>query len=152
MSDLNQIRSKYQGVVLVSFTMVSGSVLFAGLIWFLLSSKNEPAVSNTEMYRYFAWGASLFVIALSFILKNKFLTNDSQVAKADISKDNIIQKLNMSIIIAMALCEGAVVLGGLIAFLTRNPQDMLVPVIMGLIGFAVHFPRYSDWEHRIKNN
>ena len=49
-------------------------------------------------------------------------------------------------IVSFALVEGAVMFGLIVGFLSRNPKDLIVPAVIGMVGFGAHFPKWEEWQ------
>lgn len=148
--DQDELRKSYQQAVLIAFGIISGSIFFGAVIYFLIA--NSPQNSQTSQ-----WGILLRRIVLpinvlqllaSFYLKGKFLQKTESPVPTVALKGMTasISRLKTAMLVSMGICDGAVFFGIITAFFSGNPNDLLLPLIIGLIGVSAHFPRYSQWE------
>ena len=152
MSDHPQLKMVYQQSLIIALAMIIGCVLF-GIMVTILSLKGtaiEPN-SQTGSFRLIAGVLGLSALAASFMVKNIILSGSSNIFQPGFMKDPF-SRLKMSVIIPFALCEGPVIFGLVIAFILKNPWDLILPSLIGCIGFFSHFPKYQEWEEWMKSN
>lgn len=141
-----QWQTIYRQTVLIALIIINGCVLFAGVIFFLIS-KGPSSGSDVSLVRQITIILGLGCLWASFFVKERILRNNN-----DLTADQAVAKLKNAAIIAMALCEGAVFFGIVIAFMSQDLSDLLFPLIVGVIGFSSHFPRSSQWESYLQKN
>ena len=124
------LEARYRIMLVIWVAMVvSVGALFA-ITKFMPMPENK---NNTAIVLMLS-AVALFELALSFILKKRFL--DQAIAK----QDPVLVQTAM--IIAVALCE-AICLFGLVSFFAFASPYYYVFFILGGLGMLLHFPKRS---------
>lgn len=93
---------------------------------------------DTLRYVLFAFSAAMFFI-IRFM--RKYLA--SKIAK---DAGDAAAKLTSIDIVTAALCESVAIYGLVLFFVGRRPDDFYALMALSLLYFAIHFPKYSQWE------
>lgn len=141
------LKKAYQKIFFIALAMIYGCLMFMGMVVYLIQKPSSSAVPMPENIRYMAWAMGAFSLGISFVLKQKFLIPETSVAADPQEKmTRRISKLISSTLIAFALTESAVLMGLIVLFLSKNINDIYVPLLFGLLGFGAHFPRPQVWQ------
>ena len=136
------LKIMFQKAVVIAIAMIMTSLLFSAVIYYLLTlqGNSEIQVAGAQKLGMMNWASAFSLILASLVIKNIVLKKSS---------DNMLNRLMTATIITLALCEGVVLLGSCIAFITRDVQNLYVAFVCSFFGFAFHFPRLNDWERKI---
>ena len=110
-------------------------------------------MAEIDLFRQVAWVLGVCSLTLSFVVKQRILSS-GQIISGDREQKlkQQVAKLTTCTIITFALCDGAVLFGFIVAFLSKNIQDMYFPLGLGVVGFGAHFPRQDEWKKYIEQN
>ena len=61
-----------------------------------------------------------------------------------------VEKLSLTAIITFALCESVAVLGLVLFLLAGNSMDFYIFMVISLGFFTLFFPKYDQWEQRVR--
>lgn len=147
------IKKSYQKILLVSVALIYGCVMTGGMFFFLIQRNYSSPASGVDVLRQAAWVIGVLSLGLSFVLKQKILAAQPQGSVDPEQKyQQRAARLTTATIIAFALCEGALLFGFMVAFLSKSLPDMYFPCFIGAAGFAAHFPRYAQWKQYIEQH
>ncbi len=144
--DPQQLRQAHRSAVIIAAALVNGCVLFGAMIFFL-AQKSVAAAGDYGLIRVLAIGMGGGALLGSFASKKIALQRRETGSSQKKDTVALAVRLTTSMLVALAMVEGAVLFGLTVAFLSRNPADLIVPAVIGVIGFAAHFPRYDHWEN-----
>jgi len=155
MIDSDKIRKVYQNAMTIAMALMGGCVMLGGIVYVLITQPlTEPTHTvNAGFLQQMAFLLSVTVLIGSFLVKKKILKKQTgSMVSVDKSIEISLAPLLTATIVTFALCEGAVLLGIVVSFLTREPNDLLLPLMTGIVGFTAHFPRYEQWERWIRES
>jgi hypothetical protein len=125
-----QIDSRYRVLVILWGALIFSVVLYLGLSFVLKAPDSDSAQSRVVTFALTAIGVLLAII--SFAIKQKFF------AQAEAKQaPGLVQT---GVIIALAFCEAAALLGLLDRLSTGNPYYFVL-FIISIVGMLLHFPR-----------
>lgn len=148
-----ELKKSYQQAVIIAVSMIFGLLVFAGMVYYLdINGKKVVSSVNINLLRQASMGIIVLSLLSSFYLKNAILSQNRSPDPAAPKKDAVaLQSQLMSVLIApLGMCEGAVLFGIVVGYFSGNPQDLILPVVAGIIGFAVHFPHFDQWERWVQ--
>ena len=146
MLDSKILKSFHQRAVIMTVALLNGCVMF-GLVTYYFTTQKQEAAQNVELLRMISWGVGALLIVASFALKPFVIHSLFPQGTRELESMLIGSRLLTATLIILAVVEGPVLLGLVVTFLSRNPQDLIFPAVMIVLGFGGHFPRYSDWEN-----
>lgn len=147
MIDKEQLRSQHKQMTTITLALLNGCVLLVGTLFWMAKTSQTAASSDVSIFLPLAIILSVAALAGSFIIKNVLLQRpaaDFTARPAD--GVSLGKRLTMTNLVSLAMVEGAVLFGTVLAFLSRDPAYFVVPLVTGLVGFILHFPRYQEWE------
>lgn len=138
-----ELQKQYRTAVIVAAALIQGCVIFGGIVYYLIVNGKAPAVEDIGFLRGLAVIGGIGGLLASFQWK-KFQLEPAAGAERPVGIAP--QRIMTTMLVSMALVEGAVMFGIVVALLSRNLSDLAVPFLIAAIGFSAHFPRYHDWE------
>jgi hypothetical protein len=149
--DAAGLRPRFQASIAIAIALIGGCVLFAGVVFVLSSgAANETPDQDFSVFRLAAVIAGVMGLSASFFLKALMLRRPDTPPVQLPRLDELGARLQTATLVSCAAVEGAVMFGLIVAFLSRQPQDLFTPLVLGVIGFGAHFPRWGDWERWVK--
>ena len=153
MFDSKQLLFAYRKIIYSLVGIIFGCVMMTAVFYFLITSHPvHRHVSDLEVLRQVALIFGITALFASFVVKNMILrktSNAGMPAEMDLNKS--IKRLTSAAFVSFALCEAAVLFGLVVAYIGYNTKDLILPVLIGSIGFSLHFPRYQQWEQWIQD-
>ncbi len=149
MIDTEQLRRRYKLAAMVTTAMISGCVIFGGIIFWLIKNSNAPLASaeNNLLHPAVLWLAGIVGLTGSFVIKNILLKkSDATTSIQKIDTLALADRLQTALLVSLAMVEGVILFGCVIALQSRDPNNLLMPLIVGAIGFSLHFPNYEKWK------
>ena len=149
MLDRAQITQVYQRAVIVAAAMIVGCVMIFAVAYYFIVHGSQPSQLSVDvsLFRFVVIAVSISALMAAAFLKRQVLRPPVGLsANAQNNRVDPASRMLTATIVAFTMCEGAVLFGIVIAFATKNINDLLPPLVTGLIGFNAHFPRYADWE------
>jgi drug/metabolite transporter (DMT)-like permease len=125
-----QLEARYRTMVILWAALLLSVGLYFALSVFVAKPDSEDTPSRTLTFVLTAVG--VFLVIVSFAVKQKFLAQAEQNQAPSL--------VQTGLIIALAFCEGAALLGLLDFFATGN-RYYFVTFIVALVGMLLHFPR-----------
>ncbi|NIM11483.1 MAG: hypothetical protein GTO45_16305 [Candidatus Aminicenantes bacterium] len=114
--------------------------------------------------RYFLWAAAAIDVIVMSIVKNLIISGEIKIntSKAqfhgkidDQSKrdpeNEFIQRLYRALVISFACWEAIAMIGFLLFLLGKDRTEFYAFIGISLFLMLVHFPKYDDWEGRLKD-
>ena len=126
-SDIN-VDVRYQSILIVWFAIFMSISLYFLLIWMTPKPPDPEKFSLALILS----AISILPVAISFFVKSIILTRAAET-------QNLAQ-VQQAYVLALALCEVAVLLGVLAHFLAGSSY-YVVPRAIGAAGILLHFPR-----------
>jgi len=146
MIDENYLRKQHKQAMIIAGAMIQGCVLTGAVFFFIVKESANPSAGN-DLLRVLAGIFQAAALAGSFYARRIILQKKPGEPDPAVSLSvRVARKLNTAMLIPYSLVEGAVLLGLVAAFMDRSPQDFILPAVVGVIGFAAHFPKYHEWE------
>ncbi|MBM4300822.1 MAG: hypothetical protein FJ121_04720 [Deltaproteobacteria bacterium] len=139
------LKARYLAANFIGLAMIAAVFVYAGVVevikWqmapFAGFAKLPPPKVSLLKYSFLALAAVQFGIIK---LLPKILPNPS------------VEHLSQGAIITFALCESVAILGLALFLLAGNALDFYVFMVISLGFFYLFFPKYEQWEKRIKSN
>jgi len=137
------LKSRYLAVNFIGLAMIASVFVYAGVVelikWQLAPfagfAKLDPHTVALIKYAFLALAAAQFGIIKAV---QKILPAPS------------VEKLSLTAVITFALCEAVAVLGLVLFLLAGNAMDFYVFMLISLGFFYLFFPKYEQWEQRVK--
>lgn len=119
--------------------MTQGVVFICGIFLFSGIKSYNPAPANYEMIRYIF--LLLTVTTILSLGKIKSSIDNKPTAKPPQYQSEKESQKSAGFFVVMALCEGSILIGLLLSYLSGNPNDIYTLAAPGLIGMLINFPR-----------
>ncbi len=140
---LTTLKARYLAVNFIGLAMIAAVFVYAGVVelikWQLAPftgfAKLEPHTADLLKYAFLALAAAQFGIIKAV---HKILPTPS------------VEKLSQAAVITFALCESVAVLGLLLFLLSGQGLDFYIFMVISLGFFTLFFPKYDQWEQRIR--
>ena len=130
-----KLSGRYQTLLILWAALLLSVLLYLVLAFTVPGAQPESAQSSVVTFALTA--AGVFLAIVSFAIKQKFM------AQAEAKQaPGLVQT---GLIIALALCEAAALLGLVDHFTTGNPY-FFVLFIVAILGMLLHFPRRNQLE------
>lgn len=135
------IEAQYRTNVIIWLAMLFSQFMFLVLIFFAKPelynfSELERAKFEIPPVVIALIFASLMTVAMSFVMKAKFLKTAVEQQKTEM--------VQTALIVALALCEAASLFGVVSAF-AFNFRYFFAFMAIGILGFLLHFPRREHY-------
>ena len=140
---LTTLKARYLAVNFIGLAMIAAVFVYAGVVelikWQLAPftgfAKLDPHTVALLKYVFLALAAAQFVVikAVQKILPTRSVDNLSQAA-----------------VITFALCETVAILGLGLFLLAGNSMDFYIFMVISLGFFYLFFPKYEQWEQRVR--
>jgi len=93
---------------------------------------------------------AFYALGLIQIFLIRFIRETATKSITTVDIQILINHLQRMSMISAALCEVPVILGWVLFFLSGNPHDFYVLLLMSFVLFVLYFPRYANWEEWVK--
>jgi hypothetical protein len=140
---LTTLKARYLAVNFIGLAMIAAVFVYAGVVelikWQLAPfagfARLDPGTASLLKYIFIALAAAQYGIikVVQKIIPAKSTDNLPQAA-----------------IITFALCESVAVLGLVLFLLAGNAMDFYIFMVISLGFFYLFFPKYEQWEERVK--
>ena len=149
MDQQNLLKKQHQVAVLAASAMVLSVFLYGGVVFLLQRSWDTPSGPGNPVLKPAVFsGAVLNVLMIPF-LKGLILKNNlSAGSEAPKNPEDWAPRLFTASILGFALSELPSIIGLALCLMTQNARDYWPFAALSLSAFALHFPRYSEWERR----
>ena len=140
---LTTLKARYLAINFIGLAMIASVFVYAGVVellkWQLAPFAGfttlDPGTVALIKYVFLALAAAQFVVIKAV---QRILTAGS------------VEKLSLTAIITFALCESVAVLGLVLFLLNGNSMDFYVFMVISLGFFYLFFPKYEQWEERVR--
>jgi hypothetical protein len=140
---LTTLKARYLAINFIGLAMIASVFVYAGVVellkWqmapFAGFSTLDPGTVGFLKYAFLALAAAQFAIIKAV---QKILPAGS------------VEKLSLTAIITFALCESVAVLGLVLFMLAGNSLDFYIFMLISLGFFTLFFPKYDQWEQRLR--
>jgi hypothetical protein len=140
---LTTLKARYLAVNFIGLAMIAAVFVYAGVVelmkWQLAPfagfAKLAPQTVALLKYVFLALAAVQFGVIKAL---PKILPTPS------------VEKLTLTAIITFALCESVAVLGLVLFLLSGQGMDFYIFMVISLVFFTLFFPKYDQWEQRIR--
>ena len=140
---LTTLKARYLAINFIGLAMIASVFVYAGVVevikWRMapfagFATLDPPTVAFIK-YAFLALAAAQFGIikALQKILPTRSVEN-----------------LSLAAIITFALCESVAVLGLVLFLLAGQGMDFYIFMVISLGFFYLFFPKYEQWEERLR--
>jgi F0F1-type ATP synthase membrane subunit c/vacuolar-type H+-ATPase subunit K len=140
---LTTLKARYLAANFIGLAMIAAVFVYAGVVelikWqmapFTGFSRLDPRTADLLKYIFLALAAAQYGIikAVQKILPTRSADNLTQAA-----------------VITFALCEAVAVLGLALFLLAGNSMDFYIFMVISLGFFYLFFPKYEQWEERVR--
>lgn len=151
---MEKLRAAYRVAVIIGLAMMASLLVYTVIVGVFEKDGRGPALSDRalEMMKFALVAISVVLFFLIRFLNARILTAGGErggrrdarqlpdVAPADI------QRLTTAAVVTYALCEAPAILGLVLFFLGGQASDFHLFLLISLFYFAVHFPKFSQWE------
>lgn len=126
------IDARHRTMIILWFALLMSSGIFFLLTIFI--ERPVAAPGNNILFQVFL-GISIMAVLISFVLERKLLAQSVREQRPDL--------VQVALIMALALCEVASLLGLMTYFTSASPYHYVL-FIIGVGGMLLHFPRRSN--------
>src|SRR3989339_760916 len=140
---LTTLKARYLAVNFIGLAMIASVFVYAGVVELIKWQKApfagfatlDPQTVAFIKYAFLALAAAQFGIIKAV---QKILPAPS------------VEKLSLTAIITFALCESVGVLGLVLFLLAGSSMDFYIFMVISLGFFYLFFPKYEQWEERVR--
>ncbi len=130
----------------MTFGMSLAVVAYGAIAYYLIHlGKAGPAVLNPQTYTFAKYGALAASAAGIFAMWQVGLRMAGMAASSASPADRPVQKMFVKTVILCAAAEVPVLLGLLLVFFGRQPNDYIPFAALSLAGFILAFPKKQQW-------
>ena len=154
---MDDLRKAYRIVSIIGLAMIAGIFVYAAVVGLVAGGQaqaGEPAEPDAavQMVKFVLLGVSA---ALFFVIRRvntHFLSSSgSRPGRAaepasQAGPSPVAQRFVTAAVVSFALCEVPATFGLVHFFLSRSQTDFSLFMMISLLFFAVHFPKFSQWE------
>jgi hypothetical protein len=147
---MDEIKKSWQMAALVSAAIMASVLVYLLVVEVLKQSGNFQAPmtgDRQDLFRIVIFACAVGASLLSFWVKG-FILNTVKIPQG--ISENLVetlnQKLQLSTIVVMAVCESVAIFGLVLFFFTGRITDFYILLALSLGLMAVHFPRLSKWQ------
>lgn len=156
---MDKLRAAYRVAVIIGLAMMASLLVYAVIVGILDKDpaliRSAPALSESqlELIKFALLGLTgiLFFIIRAF--NTRILNAEGEQGKMLDSRLRLVPgvapefgRLTTTAVVTYALCEAPAIFGLVLFFLGRNASDFHLFLLISLFFFAVHFPKFSQWE------
>ncbi|HEV7473202.1 MAG TPA: hypothetical protein VGN90_04080 [Pyrinomonadaceae bacterium] len=123
--------AQYPTLLILWVAMLSFTLMYL-VVTLILPRSSGP---ENHLLTIIFSAVSAFLVVVSFAVKGKVLARSVEAQDTRLVKTGIV--------LALALCEGAAILG-LLDFLVARDRYYVVLIIFSFMGMVLHFPRRSQ--------
>ncbi len=151
--DNPKLLQSYRTLTLIASVMATSIVVYAGVVEFWVwrhpGFAGLAGGAGLEWLRPALIGAGVVAVLISGWVRGRLL-GDGAGLGAMVSQVMLPQQryqaMLRAVIVAMALCEAAALLGLLLFLLSGQRLDFYGPALVALIGIRLRFPGYHQWQ------
>jgi len=162
MFDDTRLRKTHKKAVIIAAAMMITPLIYVGLAEFLLSGA-LPDISFPfyGKLRYFIIAAAAIGIIVMSIVKNLIISGEIKIEKAqfhgkkeektETREEEFTRRLFRVFFVSYSVWDTIAMFGLILFILGKNSTELYAFVGVALFMMMVHFPRYDDWESRLKD-
>jgi hypothetical protein len=140
---LTTLKARYLAINFIGLAMIAAVFVYAGVVellkWkfapFAGFATLDPHTVTLIKYAFLALAAAQFGIIKAGL---KILPSRS------------VENLSLTAILTFTLCESVAVLGLVLFLLAGNSMDFYIFMVISLGFFYLFFPKYEQWEERLR--
>jgi F0F1-type ATP synthase membrane subunit c/vacuolar-type H+-ATPase subunit K len=140
---LTTLKARYLAINFIGLAMIASVFVYAGVVelikWQMVPFAGfailDPQTVAFIKYAFLALAAAQFGVIKAV---QKILPTPS------------VEKLSLTAIITFALCEAVAILGLVLFLLAGQGMDFYIFMVISLGFFTLFFPKYDQWEQRIR--
>ncbi|NOZ12724.1 MAG: hypothetical protein GXO69_03635 [Acidobacteria bacterium] len=140
--DIQLVRGKLKTAVLMWFSFVASTLIYAGLVEWMQRS-GVPAVAEGRLVHTFLLGAAVLCFFSAGIAKTILLRVPGE--KPVWNTEKLTGRLLAASMVALALSETICLLGLVEYFVFRNYDSFYLFFIISLFAMILNMPRYPKW-------
>jgi F0F1-type ATP synthase membrane subunit c/vacuolar-type H+-ATPase subunit K len=155
---MDKLRAAYRVAVIIGLAMIASLLVYATIVGILEKGTVEihgtaMAGSQLELIKFVLLGLTVILFFVIRVFNTKFLNAEGEQGKMLDSRFRLtpgvapeFSRLTTTAIVTYALCEAPAIFGLVLFFIGRNSSDFYLFMLISLFFFAIHFPRFSQWE------
>jgi hypothetical protein len=156
---MDKLRAAYRVAVIIGLAMMASLLAYAIIVGILEKEGAGPLVapsmagSQLEPMKFVLLGITVIIFFLIRFVNAKILAAEGEPGKKLESRlpqssgmPPEFWRLTTAAVVTYALCEAPAIFGLVLFFLGRNSSDFHLFLLISLFFFAVHFPKFSQWE------
>jgi hypothetical protein len=166
MFDGSNLRKKHKkALITAAAIMITPLIYVAVAELFLIKIEfSEMVFPLYKKLRYFLWAAAAIDVIAMSILKNLIVSGEIRIntSKAQFHgktdgksqgdpENEFTQRLHKALVISFAGWEAIAMIGFILFFLGKDRTEFYAFIGVSLFLMLVHFPKYNDWEGRLKD-
>jgi hypothetical protein len=150
------LKNRYRKAILIWVAMFFGIFIYTAVVEFLRTNpaflERPSPFREADPLRYFFLFLAVAELFLIGFIRNQIVPGKPTRKKEGNGSPipSMGSRLLSSSIVTNALCESVAICGLLLFFLTRNPFDFYIFLVLSLTGFAFYFPRYAQWAESVR--
>jgi hypothetical protein len=162
MFDDTRLRKTHKKAVIIAAAMMITPLIYVGLAEFLLRD-TFPSISFPfyGKLRYFIIAAAAIEIIVMSIVKNLIISGEIKIdkvqfhrkkeEKTETGEEEFIRRLFRAFFVSYSVWDSIAFFGLILFILGKNSTELYAFVGAAIFMMMVHFPRYDDWESRLKD-
>lgn len=166
MFDDSNLRKKHKIAVIIAAAIMITPLIYVVIAeLFLINIEfGEMVYPLYKKLRYFLWAAAAINVIAMSIAKNLIVSGEIKIntSKAQFHgktddqnqgnpENEFIQRLYKAFVISFASWEAIAMIGFLLFFLGKDRTEFYAFIGVSLFLMLVHFPKFDDWEGRLKD-
>lgn len=161
---MDDLRKAYRIVVIIGLAMMASLLVYAAVVGILDKDpaliRSAPALSGSqvEIIKFALIGVTVVIFFVIRFVNASLLRMNGGAGNLPDPRSRQSSgappefgRLTTAAVITFALCESPAIFGLVLFFLGRNASDFHLFLLISLFYFAVHFPKFSQWEEWYRN-
>ena len=151
---MDRLRAAYRVSVIIGLAMMASLLVYTVIVGVFEKGGRPSGTeafsgSELEIVKFCLMGVSVIIFFLIRFLSARILAVEEGPGGRSRPTSGAlpdIQRLTTASVVTYALCEAPAILGLVLFFLGGQASDFHLFLLVSLFFFAVHFPRFSNWE------
>ena len=145
MTENDKLEKAYQTNKIIGYALAGAMLLYAVIVEIFRFKGITPGLLPPAVLDKLRLIFVFLSFALYFMIN--FLNQKVLVKKSADTQEKLLQKLTLTNIVSLALCELPALFGFILFLGSGNPKDFYLLLIISALLFYVFFPRYSFWSN-----
>lgn len=156
---MDKLRAAYRVAVIIGLAMMASQLVYAVIVGILDKDpsliRSAPALSESqvEIMKFALLGVTVVIFFVIRFVNASLLKLNGEAGNLRDARSRQSSgappefgRLTTAAVVTYALCEAPAIFGLVLFFLGGNASDFHLFLLISLFFFAVHFPKFSQWE------